>query len=63
MKTLKMTTYFNADDAELVIGFLTEMQDALWQYYGEEILVQHQREAIARKNQQLDLDFDDPVPF
>jgi hypothetical protein len=61
MKTMKVTTYLNADEAEIIITFLSEIQDALWQQYHEEIFAAHQTELTA--DCQLDLDFDDPIPF
>jgi len=63
MKTMRVTTYFEADEAEIVIAFLSEVQDALWQQYCEEIFANHQADLTEDRQIDLDLDFDDPVPF
>lgn len=71
MKISQLRTYWNAGDAELVIGFLDERRDVIWTAYGEEIIAMHVQDAgnenaIAGEghdDQQADLDFDDKIEF
>ena len=64
MNTIRLRTYWNADDAHLVISFLDELRDLLWESYGDEIIAMHQSlaEDAARNNGQTDL-FDDKIEF
>ena len=64
MKTLRLRTYWDADDAHLVISFLDELRDLLWDSYGDEIIATHQNlaDAAAQNDRQTDL-FDDKIEF
>ena len=63
MKIMKLPAYWEAADAQLVIGFLDDLRDLLVDSYGDEIIEMHRQMA---KNNNLDegqteLPFDDPV--
>ncbi len=63
MNTIRLRTYWDADDAHLVISFLDELRDLLWESYGDEIKAMHQNLADAAQNdRQTDL-FDDKIEF
>jgi len=65
MKVIKLTVYWDAADAQLVISFIDELRDLLVDTYGDEIVDMHRR--LVRDNTldegQTDLPFNDPVEF
>ena len=65
MKILKLTVYWNAGDAQLVIGFLDDLRDLLVDTYGDEIIEMHQRLAGNKSldDGQAELPFNNPVEF
>jgi len=65
LKTNRLRTYWNADDAHLGIGFLDELRDILWATYGDGIITLHRDRAEQARLQdaQLDLPLDDPIEF
>ena len=42
MKLTQLRTYWDADDAYLIISFLDELKEVLWDTYGSEIIKQQQ---------------------
>ena len=42
MKLTQLRTYWDADDAHLIISFLDELKEVLWDTYGNEIIEQQQ---------------------
>jgi len=69
MKITRLRTYWSADDAYLVISFLDELRDQLWESYGDDICVaqweQAERiaEAEAARSRQIELPFPDVDEF
>jgi len=65
MKVIKLTVYWDAADAQLVISFIDELRDLLVDIYGDEIVDMHRR--LVQDNTldegQTDLPFNDPVEF
>lgn len=65
MRLTQLTTYWDADDAHLVITFLDELRDVLWATYGEEII--EMRQTASESNQgdveSFDPDCDDEITF
>ena len=65
MKVIKLTVYWDAADAQLVINFIDELRDLLVDTYGDEIVDMHRQ--LVRDNTrdegQTDLPFNDPVEF
>jgi hypothetical protein len=65
MRLTQLATHCEPDEALTMIQFLDQLKELLWTAYGEEII----RQAYAEQNhrnfheEQLALDFDDPVPF
>jgi hypothetical protein len=60
-----MITHWEADEALSVIEFLDELKELLWLTYGEEIIRQEYVDPKHHQHteEQLSLDFDDPIPF
>ncbi len=65
MKVIKLTVYWDAADAQLIISFIDEFRDLLVDTYGDEIVERHRQ--LVRDNTldegQTDLPFNDPVEF
>jgi len=61
----QLVTHWHPDEAHSVIEFLDELSALLWKVYGEEIISNQQAEFEHHRQQdeQLNLDFDDPIPF
>ena len=65
MKVIKLTVYWDAADAQLIISFIDELRELLVDTYGDEIVDMHRQ--LVRDNtldeDQTDLPFNDPVAF
>ena len=65
MKVIKLTVYWDAADAQLIISFIDELRELLVDTYGDEIVDMHRR--LAQNNtldeSQTELPFKDPVEF
>lgn len=65
MKVIKLTVYWDAADAQLIISFIDELRDLLVDTYGDEIVDMHRR--LVQNNTldegQNELPFTDPVEF
>lgn len=67
MKITRLATYWTADDAHLVISFLDELRDLLWEAYGSDICEAQrndaERMAEVIDTRQIDLPFPDIDDF
>ena len=65
MKVIKLTVYWDAADAQLIISFIDELRDLLVDTYGDEIIDMHQRmaERSVLNEGQIELPFNDPPGF
>lgn len=65
MKLTQLRTHWNAGDASIVLEFLDELKDILWEAYGEEIIKMHRTEKTdnIQNNGQTELPFDDRIEF
>lgn len=66
MQLSPLRTYWNSDDAHLIISFLDELRDTLWATYGADIVEQQQKEAqqkIDQNDRQWPLDIDENIDF
>ena len=65
MKVIKLTVYWDAADAQLIISFMDELRELLVDTYGEDIVEMHRQ--LVQNNTlddgQTDLPFNDPVEF
>lgn len=59
-KTLLLTTQLTADEAHLMLTFLTELTDAIWDAYGENIIQLRHRESTAEIKHDNPYHIDDP---
>ncbi len=59
MKLSQLKTYFEPDEAYLIISFLDELKEVLWETYGVEIIEQQQvnQHTNQHDDQQGSLDF------
>ena len=62
MKTLKITTYWSAEEADCIYQLLDELKEVIWQAYGEEILQMYQEMRDGKAEKQDD-DFNDEIEF
>lgn len=65
MKFTRLTTYWTADEADLVISLLDELRENLWDTYGDQI-IELRREAtpgVEPDSDQAELPFDDNIDF
>ena len=65
MKLTQVRTWWDADDAYLIISFLHELSDSLWATYGGEIIEQLQANQCSSNHddRQLPLPFEDVKVF
>ena len=65
MKIMKLPAYWDAADAQLVIGFLDDLRDLLVDTYGDEIIDMHQQLTgnDTQDDGQIELPFNDPLEF
>ena len=61
MKLSQIKTHWTADEAYLVISFLDELRDLVWESYADEIIAAEQ--ARVDEARQTDLMFDDDIEF
>jgi hypothetical protein len=65
MRLTQLATHWEPDEALAMIQLLDQLKEQLWSVYAEEIICQ---EYASQKHRTLDeeqlvLDFDDPIPF
>lgn len=65
MKLTQLRTYWNAGDASIVLEFLDELKELLWETYGDEIIEMHraENEGNSQDDGQTELPFDDRIEF
>ena len=65
MKITPVRTHWNTDEAWIVLEFLDELKDMLWETCGDQIIEMHREatELQLRNTDQGELDFDDDIPF
>lgn len=61
MKTLKITTHFTPEEADVIYQFLDELKRVIWESYGEDIVEMHKE--IAREHGGKSNDLNDNLPF
>ena len=65
MRLTQLATHWEPDEALAMIHLLEQLKELLWSAYGEEIVRQEYADQKQRNfhEEQLALDFDDPIPF
>ena len=65
MKVIKLTVYWDAADAQVIISFIDVLRDLLVDTYGDEIVEMHRQlvQDNTLNEDQTDLPFNDPVEF
>jgi hypothetical protein len=62
MKITKITTHWDADDAYLMISFLDQLRDLLWDTYADQI-AQSYAELAELDARQTEFPFDEKIEF
>lgn len=63
MKSLKITTYWTAEEAHCVYQLLDELKSAVWESYGEEIQEMFNEIRCEQQNTEQNNEFDDEIDF
>ena len=65
MKIIKLTTYWSASEADVVLNFLDELREAIRLIYQDDIaeLYESMAEEHIAKEKQCEIDFDDELDF
>lgn len=65
MRLSQLATHWEPDEALAMIQLLDQLKELLWSAYGEEIVSQTYAEQKCHNfsEEQLVLEFDDPIPF
>lgn len=61
----RLSTHWDADEAYIVIAFLDELRDQLWETYGEQIteMLQQADTNPQQADQQVEINFNDDIEF
>ncbi len=63
MKTLKITTHWTPEEADCIDQFLDDFKQALWQYYGEDIVQMHKTIHAQQQERDEEKEPDDELLF
>jgi len=63
MKTLKITTYFTAEEADCLYQLMDELKTAIWRSYGDAIIEMHKEIALEEDNLTQENSPNDDLPF
>ncbi len=59
MRFSQLRTHWTADEAQIILAFLDQLRDLVWEAYQADIIEQGQREVEASTSEA----FDDIIPF
>ena len=65
MKTTRLYTYWDPDQAHTILEFLDQLRDQIWEIYGDEIvdLLRNASNTPTKDEHQIKLEFDDDIDF
>ncbi len=66
MITNRLTSRWTVEKAQVITGFLDELQESLWANYKEELMEYYccqEHEQEQDNERQLTMEFDDEIPF
>jgi hypothetical protein len=65
MNITRLTTYWTADEADMVITLLDDLRDCLWETYGDQIieLRRNAMTSVESNADQVELPFEDDISF
>jgi len=63
MKTLKITTYWTADQADCVYQLLGELRSELWEHYGDEIVKMYETIRVEQRQREGSVEVNHELPF
>jgi hypothetical protein len=63
MKTLKITTYWTAEQADCIYQLLGDLRSELWDRYGEEIAELYEQIRVEQRQYQDSVEINHELPF
>lgn len=63
MKTLRITTYWSAAEADCIYQLLDELRVAIWQQYGEEITQMYEEIKLEQQKGDESSQLNEELPF
>ncbi len=63
MKTLKITTYWTAEQADCIYQLLGDLRAVLWDHYGDEIAEMYEAILIEQKEHAASVEVNLELPF
>lgn len=63
MKTIKLVTHWSTEQADDIYQLLGELQSAIWQGYGEDIVKMHQKTTQEQDNREERENVNDELLF
>ena len=63
MKILKITTHWTPEEADCVFGFLAELQEVVWEHYGDDIVDMHLAIHDQQQKHNAEEPLNDEIPF
>jgi len=63
MKTLKITTYWSAEQADCIYQLLGDLRSVVWDCYGEEIAELYEQIRVEQQESQESAEINHELPF
>lgn len=63
MKTLKITTYWTAEQADCIYQFLGDLRTVLWDHYGDEIAEMYEEIRVEQQGYADSVEVNHELPF
>jgi len=63
MKTLKITTYWTAEEAGCIYQLLDELRSILWEHYGDEIAEMYEEIGVEQRDREDSVEVNHELPF
>jgi hypothetical protein len=63
MKTLKITTYWTAEQADCIYQLLGDFRSELWEHYGDEIAELYEQMRVEQQEYQDSTEINHELPF
>jgi len=63
MKTLRITTYWTAEQADCIYQLLGDLRVVLWEHYGDEIAALYEEVRIEQRELENSVELNHELPF
>jgi hypothetical protein len=63
MKTLRITTYWTAEQADCIYQLLGDLRSVLWDHYGDEIVQMYEESRVEREEYADCVEVNHELPF